>query len=615
MPPVLATKPNAAIPTGARKKKIGKDKIVGKTALTPDPYRRKFEEKGGKALNGMNDTDVEKKSYLAGKPYAGDKGLALDVLAFDRESVRSFDSDGRLRVAVANLSKEQIRPYKGKEIPGWDAEKGEHLLGLEPDKVYQMFCSGEELAKAAKSANEIQVLRKHIPVDAEDHRRTDIVGTTGSNAVYNAPYLQNSLSIWSKEGIDLIESGKQQELSCGYHYTAIMTPGKFGANAFDGFMTDIEFNHVALVEEGRAGPDVLVGDSALQTEKIMRPTRLEYLAVTRANRGIAPLLAFDAKVELGPVFKGLNTSNLKSRRKSIIGDLKTLLKGKTIAKDASIEHLAKMLDSFEHVEEPKSLDESVSEEQHKAMEAAAHGESNLGIPKKVGEEFVEKDRKSFGDMLNDWMTGRDAAKPFGEDDVEALKKLHEDAMPESALDESEEEEEEAEDEFGEEGEADDESESEEEKKKKMEAKDKAAKDAKDKAAKDKAARDKKDKTMDSKRFVTVDAMQDAIKSTGAAIRKDMIAANEARAMVRPYVGEVSIALDSAEGIYRAAAKAMGVEGSDKMHIDALPTVIKTIGEGKKSAESRGLGLATDSKLVGDGTMDRWGDVAGRIGHA
>ena len=34
---------------------------------------------------------------------------------------------------------------------------------------------------------------------------------------------------------------------------------------------------------------------------------------------------------------------------------------------------------------------SVSGPQHRAMEAAAHGKSTLGIPKKVGQEFVAAD--------------------------------------------------------------------------------------------------------------------------------------------------------------------------------------------------------------------------------
>lgn len=42
-------------------------------------------------------------------------------------------------------------------------------------------------------------------------------------------------------------------------------------------------------------------------------------------------------------------------------------------------------------DEQAAADKSVSEAQHKAMEAAAHGHSTLGIPESVGKEFVEKD--------------------------------------------------------------------------------------------------------------------------------------------------------------------------------------------------------------------------------
>jgi hypothetical protein len=36
---------------------------------------------------------------------------------------------------------------------------------------------------------------------------------------------------------------------------------------------------------------------------------------------------------------------------------------------------------------------SKSSKQHRAMEAAAHGRSKIGIPKKVGKEFVKADKK------------------------------------------------------------------------------------------------------------------------------------------------------------------------------------------------------------------------------
>lgn len=35
---------------------------------------------------------------------------------------------------------------------------------------------------------------------------------------------------------------------------------------------------------------------------------------------------------------------------------------------------------------------SKTAKQHRAMEAAAHGKSTLGIPKKVGKEFVAADK-------------------------------------------------------------------------------------------------------------------------------------------------------------------------------------------------------------------------------
>jgi 8-oxo-dGTP pyrophosphatase MutT (NUDIX family) len=581
---------------------------------------------------GAGDDDPELKDYIDGKVPRGelgglnsDKRIATDSMAFDFESVRSMDSDGRMRVAVANLSKEQIRPYKGREIPGWDEEKKTHALGLDPDKVYNLLCPGEELEKAASSFNGVQILKKHVPVTADDHRKTDIVGTTGTEARYEAPYLRNSLVIWSKEGIDFIESGDQRELSCGYHYAPDMTAGNFRGNPYDGIMREIEGNHVALVEEGRAGPDVIVGDSALDVAqrepRDMKPTRLEAIAVRYTARALNPQLAFDAKVNYGPVFKGLTTANFKSRMPTILSDLKRLLKGKTIAKDATMEHVAGMLDKLEHVNEPKSLDESVSGPQHRAMEAAAHGHSNLGIPSNVGQEFEHADKgKSFGDMLRDWAMSKDWSGGMSEDDFEHLNKMHKDAaMPENALDDKEDDEEKVDVEV-EQGE--DKEEDEEEKKgedgeiEQEEGEDRKAKDAKDRHAKDRAkdhkAKDKKDSAMDGK-FVTLDEMNKAVEAAVSTANKQNAATAEARAFVRPYVGELSMALDSAEKVHRQAAVSLGIDGAATVHASALPTLIKALGRKAGAEHHESKRVTAHDAAIGEGTMDRWPEAA-RIGH-
>jgi hypothetical protein len=178
------------------------------------------------------------------------------ALALDRDSVREKDRNGRLTVKVANISKATVNPYRGKEIPHWET------LGLDPDKIYQLLRDPEELQKAAPTFNGVQLLRKHTPVDAQDHKPWDVVGTTGTDAKFEPPYLTNSLHVWSQEAIDDIEGGDKKELSCGYNYDPDMTPGTYEGLQFDGVMRAICGNHVALVKDGRAGPDVVVGDSA-----------------------------------------------------------------------------------------------------------------------------------------------------------------------------------------------------------------------------------------------------------------------------------------------------------------------------------------------------------------
>lgn len=544
--------------------------------------------------------------------------MATDSLAFDKGSVRTFDSDGRMHVSICNISKANICPYKGEEIPYWEN------LGLEREKIYQMYRDPRELEAAAATFNGIQLLKKHVPVDADDHQMWDIVGTTGTEAKFDGQYLTNSLHVWTKEGIDFIESGDQRELSCGYHYVPDMTPGNFGGKHYDGVMRNIEGNHVALVEEGRAGPDVVVGDSALseRDQTMSKPTRLQYSVLMRTARALNPLLAMDAKVNYMPLVSGLTTKNFKERAPKIVEGAKKLIAGKTIAKDASIEHLAKMLDTFEH--EPKSeksWDESVSEPQHKAMEAAAHGKSTLGIPKSVGEEFSHADRgKKFGDMIRDWAKD----KGFGEEDFEALDKMYRDCMGagDETAEESEDEMDDPELEDGEDGvieegaeEADDASPDEvEEGEHSREDKHENERDARDRRRG--GAKDKHGKGAMDKRAITQDDMNRAISSAVATAQKQARAAAEARQFVRPFVGEVAMALDTSEKILRSAAKVMQIEDAETVHPSALKQLIKMAGQSRAIAQDAGreFELAQDGGDAEDtGSFDKMFPEAGRIG--
>jgi hypothetical protein len=139
---------------------------------------------------------------------------------------------------------------------------------LEPKKTYNLLRHPDELKRAADSFNGLPILDCHMPMTADSHLPYLVVGTTGSRAKFEAPYLKNAISLWTRDAIDNVNSGKRKELSCAYSYYPVMKPGVFQGQHYDGIMTQLRGNHVALVDEGRAGPECVVGDSA--NHKVVR---------------------------------------------------------------------------------------------------------------------------------------------------------------------------------------------------------------------------------------------------------------------------------------------------------------------------------------------------------
>lgn len=216
-----------------------------------------------------------------------------NLMAFDRQSARSVDADGRLHVSKTNISKAVVNPYYGREIPGWQQ------LGLDGDKVYNLYRDPTELAKGAGTFNNLPILNKHIPVTVDSPQKDNVVGSIGSDVTFDAPYLQASMCIWDASAIAGVESEKQCELSCGYRYDPDMTPGVTAdGEAYDGVMRNIRGNHLALVEVGRAGPDVVVADSDpfIKPKKetpAMKMTKLGK-ALALSLQGLSPKIAQDS---------------------------------------------------------------------------------------------------------------------------------------------------------------------------------------------------------------------------------------------------------------------------------------------------------------------------------
>ena len=267
--------------------------------------------------------------------------MATMKLAFDR-SARRIDADGRLHVDRSHISKATVNPYYGKEIPGYEA------LGLQPDTVYRLFRDPVELERGAATFARLPILSEHVPVTVDAQRPDLVVGAIGSEITFTPPYLDADLCVWDATAIAGIETDKVRELSCAYRYVPVMEPGEFEGQPYDGRMTEIQGNHLALVEVGRAGSDVVVADRNpfILKESAMKMSKLGK-ALFAALCAASPVLAADSAL---PALVG--TANRKTFKKDDV-------KAKLLALDASIDsnQLDAVLDAILDVEQdPKPVE-------------------------------------------------------------------------------------------------------------------------------------------------------------------------------------------------------------------------------------------------------------------
>lgn len=483
-------------------------------------------------------------------------GADQSMFAFDRGSVRRYGRDGYLHVETAHISKSTVNPYRGKEIPNWEA------LGLDPNKIYRLYRPVEELEKAASTFNGLPILDRHVPVTSDRIDQSLIIGATGNDAAVVDGYLDNSLSFWPQAAIDDIEAEVRKELSSAYRYQADMTPGRApnGEN-YDGVMRDLVGNHVALVKQGRVGDDVVVGDSMenLLMTKTSKLSATAILTMGALATALAPIMAMDAKLDLGPVVSGLTRKNFKAEKPKVIERLKSALEGK-LAQDADLDDVVQLLDRLEA----------------KAPDAVDEMEANSALPVTLPPDDDDSALDASGPV--------DKIKAYLEScgvDRAVIDKIDEIAGAAAATDEKID------------GDPD--------------APDKKPPGAKDgKMAKDADDKDKKD---DEK--VDKPAMDAAIDAAVKNERKRQGLIRAAENDVRPYVGSLTMAFDSADQVYHHALKSLGVEVPETVTGEALKVILKQCPvPGAKPARPQ---VAMDGKITSDFAA-RFPD-AGRISIA
>jgi len=170
-------------------------------------------------------------------------------------SAREYDTNGWFSVKRNPLSKVGVFPYLGSSI-GAD----------EPDRVYQVYRPAEELAspECLASFQSVPIIDDHemlgsVDVGLTPVERKGVGGVTGDDVVFDNGVLYSNIKIFSEALARQINSGKK-ELSCGYRCEYDFSPGEWNGVKYDVVQRKMRGNHVAVVKQGRMGPDVAVLD-------------------------------------------------------------------------------------------------------------------------------------------------------------------------------------------------------------------------------------------------------------------------------------------------------------------------------------------------------------------
>lgn len=212
----------------------------------------------------------------------------------------------KTRVFRTDLASSELR--KPVELPnGWlrvDAfiARTGILEYVEPDgTVRREYRPPEEAFAPATLASfaSVPLTLQHPPEGSltPENTRQHQVGTVEQPA-RDRDKVRASILVTDAEAIDEIRSGTVQ-LSCGYVCELEFTPGVVNGERYDAVQRAVVGNHVALVEAGRAGPEIsLRADAAarLDARRVgsLTADEADELAAVRdfVAQGVAPATAF-----------------------------------------------------------------------------------------------------------------------------------------------------------------------------------------------------------------------------------------------------------------------------------------------------------------------------------
>ena len=315
-------------------------------------------------------------------------------------------------------------------------------------KVLHRLRSVDEVSKATDGLNGIPITLRH-PKELVNTKnfKSVAVGYTGTDASFDGLNNYVTVTITDEEAISAIREGKVKAVSCGYESFINDDTGTWQGSDYDQVQESIEYNHVALVREGRAGDGVRFrlndsvelydGNEFTQTnnkESAMRKIQIDSVEY-EADEAVIDAMK-KAQQDSAEKQKALDTMTAeRDAAKALCDEKDKKIKAlEDAAASVDVKSLVKNRLQLEKVADAAGI-EKASEMDDKEIKAAVIGKAFGGISldgksddyvqamfdaacsKGFGEKKPQADNKLDGDKI----VNQDSKETFTDESVEASR--------------------------------------------------------------------------------------------------------------------------------------------------------------------------------------------------
>lgn len=145
------------------------------------------------------------------------------------------------------------------KVEGYATRTGIFEYVMDDGSIRKELRPADEVFKqeSLESLSSVPVTNDHPPFMVHaDNARAYTVGFTSEKVTRDEKFVKVGMTVIDLATIGEMKAAGKVQLSCGYTCDVEEAPGVFNGEPYDAVQKDIRYNHLAIVDRGRAGPDV-----------------------------------------------------------------------------------------------------------------------------------------------------------------------------------------------------------------------------------------------------------------------------------------------------------------------------------------------------------------------